>query len=232
MPEEGDEVSVCIRQLRPDDLPFVVEQHLHHFPSGFFARLGPRFLTEYYRSFLTSEHACTLIASKGQVRVGFLVGAVVPRLHRSHVLRQHRSGLVRRAIVALLMRPRLLSHFLRTRARRYARKLLVEGVRPVPSVAPATPAAVLAHLAVPPEHQGRGVGSILIEHFERACAVAGRQQIVLVTEAGGPGDAYYRCHDWLLVGEHTTPDGLLLKTFARKVAGGNNYEEGTHAANE
>lgn len=72
---------------------------------------------------------------------------------------------------------------------------------------------------------------MLIEQFERVVAAGGRQQIVLVTETGGPGDGYYRCHDWLPVGEHRTPDGLLLTTFARKVAG-ENYGEGTHAASE
>lgn len=231
MPEEEDGASVVIRQLRPEDLPFVVEQHLHHFPSGFFARLGPRFLTEYYRSFLTSDHACSLLAIDGRERIGFLVGLVAPRAHRAHVLRHHRTGLAARAAVALSVRPALLAHFLRTRARRYARKLIVSRIRPVATPTSGPPAAVLAHLAVTPHQQGRGAGTMLIEHFESAVAAGGREQIVLVTETGGPGDGYYRCHGWLPVGEHRTPDGLLLTTFARNVAG-TDYGEGTHAASQ
>ena len=38
---------VTIRPLRSADLAAVVAEHLTHFPDGFFAKLGPAFLTRY-----------------------------------------------------------------------------------------------------------------------------------------------------------------------------------------
>ena len=113
-------------------LEFAVAQHLEHFPHGFFAKLGPGFLREYYRCFLASDGAVALLAVRGNEPVGYLAGTVDPAGHRRELLRQHGRTPAWLATVAMLLRPGLGVHFLRKRARRYLRRLLSNSSAPPP----------------------------------------------------------------------------------------------------
>lgn len=201
------------------DLGFVVEQHVRHFPEGFFARLGRRFLREYYRAFLTSAAARTTVAESEGRPVGYLVGVTTPAAHRQHVLDRHGPRLVAHAVASMLLRPWLAARFLRTRAGRYARKLLVARRSPqAPSSSGEGSVGVLTHVAVAPSAQSCGVGSKLVGRFERQAAEAGCDRLVLVTAAGDQGaGAFYRHRGWQALGEHRTPDRQLLSTYERAV---------------
>lgn len=210
------------RTMRAHDLSFVVEQHLHHFPDGFFARLGPRFLSEYYRAFLTGASARTAIAEVDGERIGYLVGVTDPAAHREHVVRRHGRALVLRAAAAMALRPSLAVCFVRTRLGLYARKLLRRRTRDTGEPAPsgsAGPTAVLTHVAVRPAAQSRGIGSELISRFRDEVAEAGCERLTLVTASGEDGAGpYYRRRGWTALGERCTPDGLRLTTYERPVA--------------
>ncbi|MEU9338049.1 GNAT family N-acetyltransferase [Streptomyces sp. NPDC048290] len=207
-----------LRPMAADDLPYVVGEHLAHFPEGFFARLGRRYLTAYTRTYLTGRDARAFIAESDGVPVGFLVGVTDPAAHRAHLLAVHGRGLALRACAALCVRPLLALHFVRTRLGRYARALL-PGVRP-PRPAPATagpddgPHAVLAHVVVSADHRSYGLGAALVRRFLDDAAAAGCARVSLVT-AAGPGGAgpYYERRGWRRTGEHRTPDGRLLLTY-------------------
>lgn len=209
-----DGQSLRLRHMSAQDLGFVVEEHRIHFPDGFFARLGAAFLVEYYRSHLSSPAARTWIAELDGQPCGFLVGMTNPALHRRHLL--HSRGLLRRGLLALLARPDLTLHFLRTRARRYARAML-KARRPMPGSpqrSASTRVAVLAHVAVRPHARSRGIGTGLIERFVQDAAAAGCTRITLVTDAGPEGaSGYYTHRGWQPRGEHPTHDGKLLTTF-------------------
>jgi ribosomal protein S18 acetylase RimI-like enzyme len=218
-PAEGRQVRY--RAMRPDDLPFVAGQHLYHFPAGFFARLGPGFLREYYHAFLTGPAAHATIAEVDGAPAGYLVGVTDPAAHRDHVVQQHGRALVARALGAMLLRPSLGVCFLRTRAGLYARKLLR---RRGPSTAlPAPPkatgsTAVLTHVAVAPRAQAQGIGSELIRRFDAEVAARGCERLMLVTASGEDGAGpYYRRRGWEALGERRTPDGLHLTTYERPV---------------
>lgn len=205
-----------IRTMELHDLQFVARQHLIHFPHGFFARLGPRYLREYYRSFVTSPYGVTLIAEHGAAAVGYLVGATDPVEHRRHVLRQHGRTLAWHAMLAMCTRPSLAIWFLRTRAVRYAGKLF-RGPEAIPR-ASSEATAVLAHVAVDPAARSRGIGTVLITGFEAQVASAGSVRITLVTAAGANGaGAFYLKRGWTSRGEHCTRDGQWLTTFTRAV---------------
>lgn len=208
---------VGVRPMRADELTFAVRQHLLHFPDGFFAQLGESFLLEYYRTFLSSPHACLLLAEDTDGAMGYLAGILHPTAHRAHVLQAHRRRLAVRAAAALMRHPVLMLGFLHKRSVRYARKVLLRGR---PSSGPngsATP-AVLSHIVVDPARRGQGVGWLLILALADAARTAGCGQIVLVTETGGTGDTYYRHHGWLPTGQHQTPDGKCLTTFKQSVS--------------
>lgn len=206
--------------MDPDDLPFVVGEHLFHFPDGFFARLGAGFLHEYYRAFLTGPAARTTVAELDGEAAGYLVGVTDPAAHRDHVVQRHGRVLVLRAGAAMLRHPSLAVCFLRTRAGLYARKLL-RGA-PTSAGAAARPAAgvpaVLTHVAVTPTAQSHGIGSELIRRFEAEVSAVGCDRLTLVTASGDDGAGpYYRRRGWEALGERCTPDGLRLTTYERPV---------------
>ncbi|MFE7572090.1 GNAT family N-acetyltransferase [Streptomyces sp. NPDC057539] len=212
--------------MDPQHLPYVVREHLRLFPDGFFARIGPSFLSTYTGTYLTSPHALAFIAVADGRPVGFLVGVTDPVLHRRHVLRRHGGKLLIRALGGLVVRPGLLVNFLRTRFPRYYRKLMrrqqpLQSAQATPATlaAPQTaggPVAVLAHVAVDETTRSLGIGADLVERFVAAATIAGCARVSLVT-AEGPGGAgpFYERRGWRLAGDTTTPEGRRLLTYER-----------------
>jgi ribosomal protein S18 acetylase RimI-like enzyme len=218
----NDQPRVVVRPLAATDLDFVIRQHRLHFPHGFFARLGENFLREYYRGYLTGGSGIAwAIEFEGRL-AGYLVGTTDPQRHRDHVIRRHGRRLTAQAALGLLRHPGLAGLFLRTRARRYARKLLARALRrrrtrtaTRPTV---TDVAVLSHVVVAPSAQGLGLGSWIIDQFVSAAASSGCREVVLVTASGGRASAYYRRRGWTLVNTHTTPDGLPLDSYSLRIS--------------
>ncbi|MEW1550050.1 GNAT family N-acetyltransferase [Streptomyces tsukubensis] len=223
--------AAAVRTLTPDDLPFVTAEHLRHFPDGFFARLGPGFVSTYLRTYPDSPHACayTITAPAGPSPgagprpVGYLLGVLDPAAHRTHLLRFHRRALAARGALALAVRPMVAGHFLRTRTARYARALLPTGMRTsttVPGPAPGSPpapsgaTAVLAYVAVTGGARSRGLGGALVDRFAADAAAAGCDRAELVTLAGtGGAGPFYERRGWTPRGSSAAPDGRLLTTY-------------------
>lgn len=211
-----------VRPMTEGDLPFVVALHERYFPQGFFAKLGPGFLAEYYRGFLATPTAVALVAEDDGRPLGYLAGLLHPQAHRRHLLRQRGVRLAVRGGLALARRPRLAVYFLRTRAGLYARKLLRARAQPATAVtarpdpdsaaSPEPDLAVLSHVAVLPDQQGRGVGSRLVDEFERRAQHAGCRRAQLVTSSARAG-AYYRHRGWHVRNEHETHDGVRVTTY-------------------
>ena len=209
----GERRPCLLRPMTRADLPFVVAEHLEHFPHGFFARLGAGFLTSYTRTYLTGRHARAYVVEAAGHPVGFLVGVLDPPAHRRHVLRSHGPRLAARAVASLAVRPRLAWHFLRTRLGRYLRRLVPRRGTAGPVPSPGT-TAVLSHVVVARQARSLGVGAALIGRFVADAAEAGCARASLVTAAGTEGAGpYYERHGWLARGETRTPEGRLLATY-------------------
>jgi GNAT superfamily N-acetyltransferase len=202
------------------DLAWVVREHRAHFPDGFFARLGPAFLTAYYRAYAFSAAALAYVAEADGRVVGYLVGVTDPVIHRRDMIRRRRRSLLWRGLVALSIRPPLTVQFLRTRAARYARKMLCRSGDPSPGAsAPPARVAVLGYVAVTATHQSRGAGSALVERFLSDAEAAGCDRATLVTLSGAGGAGpYYQDRGWQAGGRHTDIDGRLLTTYEWRFA--------------
>lgn len=200
-----------VGRMRPEQVPFVVEEHLRCFPDGFFARLGPRFLAAYCLTYLSSPYARAYTAEGDGGPVGFLVGVTDPPAHRSHVLHEHGRHLLLCAGTGMAVRPQLAGHFLRTRLARYCVKL----TRPAPQArGPQGVTAVLSHVAVSEHARSGGVGAALIGRFVEDATAAGCARVQLVTAAGAAGaGAYYERRGWLPGGESRSPEGRRLATY-------------------
>ncbi|MGB8946812.1 MAG: GNAT family N-acetyltransferase [Streptomyces sp.] len=212
---------LSVRFMDDEHLAFVVAEHRRCFPDGFFARLGPRFLTAYTRTYLTSPHAVGFVAELAGEPVGYLVGIVDPTLHRRHLLRTHGLRLALQGAAGLLLRPGLAARFARTRLSRYYRKLRPGAPVPQSPAAHGVAAvsgreAVLAHIAVVEPARGRGAGAELIGKFMQFATLAGCSGASLVTAAGPDGaGAYYAARGWQLRGQSYTPEQRPLLTYVR-----------------
>lgn len=214
-----------VRRMTTEDAAWAAALHAEALPHGFFARLGTRFLAGYYDSFIASPHAVAFITESPYGPGGMLVGTVRNSLHYSWVLRRRGLQLVGRGIAAMLVNPRVMLLFVRTRLvwylgglLRFARRGLAGMFRSQPPGAARRQPAVLTHVAVSPEARGTGAGSALVGAFTQAASAAGCSEAVLVTLAGPAGSGpFYRRLGWTLRDRHDDHDGRLLECYYRRL---------------
>lgn len=205
-----------VRPLRPGDAPVTASLHAQALPDGFFAQLGARFLRAYHRSYADSPHAVALVSVSGGQVDGFLLGVLAPPAHGAYVLRAWGPRLASRAVLSLLVRPRLLAVFLRTRLLRYARGLWRRR-RPAAAVAGPSAAggtwAVLSHVAVDSERRGSGAGAALVQVLHDRVRSADAAGVVLLTSVEGAAPSFYRRLGYEDEGEVVGADGQQWLRF-------------------
>lgn len=213
-----DSAAVKVRRMGLQDLTNVVRDHRSNFPDGFFARLGPRFLRRYYRTFLDGPLAVALVVEVAGVPSGYLVGVLDPVQHRRLLLTYHGVALAVCGLAGLMRRPRVLARFLATRVRRYLtaltrRRTGSSGASDGPRL------AVLSHLVVADHARGTGLGTVLVDVFIDQAREAGRDRACLVTIAGPTGaGAFYARSGWEHTGDATGADGQRLSYYQRDLS--------------
>lgn len=225
--------AVRVRPLLPADHRWVADLHVRELPHGLFPALGRRFVRRWHRAHVASPFGTAYVALRDGEPLGFLLGSVDRRAHVSWVVRNRRLRLGAAGLAALALRPRVAATFLRTRAGRYARRLLG---RPAPvapaSAAPTTtpgappaltqpsgPVAVLEAVVVVPDHRVQGVGSELVAAFLADARATGAAVVELVTKDGDEGAAgFYERGGWTQVGSHTYRDGDRVLRFRTDLA--------------
>lgn len=217
VPAEGGG-AVTVRPLAAGDLPAAAQLHAAELSEGFFAELGPGFLRIYLSTFLDTPGSVALAADRADGGfAGFLVGSTAAG-HNRVALRLHGKRLLPAALRALVLRPRLLVHFVRTRAFRYVRGvagvLRRRSAAPGPATSTGRP-AVLLHIAVDPEDRGRGAGAALVQAFVVAAREAGCARAVLVA-FGGDNDFYLR-QGWQRLAGREDDDGRVVVTYGRQL---------------
>lgn len=215
--------SPTVRPAMRPDLRAMAHLHAAALPHGFFADLGEGFLRTYLRGFVDGPHAAALVVEHEGAVAGFVVGPTTNDAHWGWVLRNHGVRLTVAGARALLRRPRLLAHFLRTRSGRYARAVLrrlrhadgdAAGRAPTDDAEAAGPVvAVLTHVAVADVLRGRGSGRALVDAFVAACAAACVDEVRLVTLSQGGAGSFYTRMGWQALGERRGADGTLVQEF-------------------
>lgn len=205
-------VTAVVRAMQPDDAVRVAALHEAALSPGFFVRLGPWFLRTYYRRRTRNSGDLMLVALVDGAVAGFAAGVVDSALHRRSQVRDV-IHLAMPALIGMLRRPSVLVFFLRTRARRYARRLL-GSARPAVSSDGMARIGHLTYLVVAPEVRGAGVGAALLDEFWQQARARGCSGLTLVTRLGPRGaEHFYRAHGWRSAGTHRTPDGEILRVM-------------------
>lgn len=215
--------SPTVRRMGLHDLQFVVQSHGAHFPEGFFVRLGPRFLSRYYRTFLDGPSATALVIESEGMRLGYVAGVLRGAEHRRLVLRYHGQSLALLAVLRMLTRPRLAIFFVRTRITRYTKALRRAWRTSAPQgkFDPALPGsgrhaevAVLSHIVVTEPERCRGLGRALVETFLGQARDAGCAGARLVTSCDEDGAAaFYAKLGWIREPETSKLNNQTLLHF-------------------
>lgn len=232
MTSRTERSSVVVRPATPADLDFTARTHREHLPHGLFPLLGPAFMKRWHRTFVSAPDGVALVAvspgETGEDLVGFIVGATDQAALVEHVLRDDKVQLGVVGAGSLLLRPRLALHFVRTRGRAYARRLLGRArPAPTPDGSPGDhdptsprrgrppPVAVVTALVVVPEARGSGAGAALVTELVALAATAGTAEARLTTLAGADGaGSFYEALGWQRQGAHATRDGVLVETYS------------------
>lgn len=211
----GGHAAVVRRVARPD-LDTTAELHVRCLHDGLFPRLGTPFVRRWHRTFLDCPHgsAHAAVGADGAV-LAFLLGATDQAAYVRGTLRSAKWPLLWRGALGLARRPRLALTFVRTRAGRYARRLLGRSGSPA-AAAPARVAVV--HAIVTDERaRGRGLGRDLLARFEADVAAAGVDTVELVTDEAGGAVEFYRRLGWTEGDTRPNRDGRRMVHFSKRV---------------
>lgn len=104
--------------------------HVLELPHGLFPNLGLRFMRRWYRAHLASPYGVGFIAVVDGRPVGFALGATDRPANVAWLLAHRRRELATAGLAALVRRPRILAHFVTTRAVSYARRIFPGAARP------------------------------------------------------------------------------------------------------
>lgn len=201
-----------VRLVEAHDLAFLVEIHRQEFPDGFYARLGPAFMTRYFQQYFRSPAAIGLIAEQrdGSGLVGYLVGTVDDDAHDRFMNGTASPALAAAGASALARRPSLWNDFARRRALWYAWRFVSRAVRPrAPSAEPRH--GELLYICTTAGHRRRGVGAALLNAYVAEALRAQAASLHLVSERENTaGRNFYAHRGWGVVSETVTRDDRPL----------------------
>ena len=192
-----------IETLESRHIEDVVRIHLQGFPSFFLTFLGPRFLREFYRSFLADPVGVGFVASDsaGQV-IGAVVGSVDPRGYFTRLLTRRWWAFCLASIGAIARRPFCVP--------RLFRAVCYRGEAPSGPVR-----ALLSSIVVSPVAQGRGVGKVLINRWLEEARRRGACGCYLTTDAEGNNavNSFYQKTGWRLESSYVTKEGRRMNRY-------------------
>lgn len=194
--------DLALRPLRASDVQRCAELHIEAFPGFFLSKLGPRFLREFYRGFLSDPTAIAIVATahSGTV-VGAVVGTFEPQGFFSRLLKRRLVGFFLASIDAVLRRPNAAPRLLKAIAYRGQVPVHVSG-------------ALLSSICVDPQAQARGIGSQLISHFGMEVRSRGMAAYLLTDRDDNvSANAFYVRNGWALAASYETPEGRSMNCY-------------------
>lgn len=196
-------IDIEITALSSSHINSVVHIHLKAFPDFFLSFLGPRFLGEFYGSFLVDAQGVGYVAlsSSGKV-VGAIVGPIDPGGYFKRLLKRRWWKFCVASIAAVVQRPSCMSRLFRAF---FYRGDAVEGLQ----------RALLSSIAVDPNVQGAGIGKKLVECWIKEVSRRGATGCYLTTDADGNDkvNAFYQGLNWRIDGVYLTPEGRRMNRY-------------------
>lgn len=197
-------MSIDVTSLKQSDIKSVVDVHMKAFPDFFLTFLGPRFLKEFYTSFLVDAEGMGFVAfdeESGQV-VGAIVGPFTPDGYFKRLLKRRWFAFCFASITAVIKRPTVI--------KRLFRAVFYRGESPQ-----GPKRSLLSSIAVDPDVQGKGVGRMLVVRWVEEAKSRGSKGCFLTTDAAD-NDAvnlFYKKLDWKIESSYATPEGRKMNRY-------------------
>jgi ribosomal protein S18 acetylase RimI-like enzyme len=193
-----------IIKIEDRHLSQIVDVHMKAFPTFFLTFLGPRFLKEFYKSFIYDQAGIGFVAidsANGNV-LGAVVGPFVPAGYFKRLLKKRWYAFCLASITALLKKPTII--------KRLFRAVFYRGETPS-----GPPRALLSSIAVSPQTQGQGVGQALVKRWveEVALRVGTGCFLTTDTENNESVNRFYQKLGWKLESTYTTPEGRKMNRY-------------------
>ncbi len=209
--------SLQVRQAEISDIRSAVALHREVLKVEFLARCGNRYLRRYYRAWIESPGALSLVAIDGDGALcGVLLGAFDPGRHVKAMVKSHGVALGILLVGYAFTHPRFGKELFLTRWKRYAlgiwrvargsftkRRDVIETSR-----SPAAPSVgEITHLLVSESHQGSGIGRLLVNEAESIAQLHGVAEMTLVTPPDMAARQFYEHLGWEFGGTLTSRSG-------------------------
>ena len=181
----------------------VVQIHLGAFPDFFLTFLGGRFLTEFYKAFLSEPTAITVVAESDNGCVcGVVVGTLTPAGFFRRLLHRRWWAFALASAGALFRKPAI--------APRLVRALGYRGEAPDDEQR-----ALLSSIAVAPSCQGAGIGRRLVDCWLAEAKRRGAIGCYLTTDAldNEAVNLFYLRTGWKLESTYSTPQGRRMNRY-------------------
>jgi colanic acid biosynthesis glycosyl transferase WcaI len=196
-------LDYSLTALSSEHIPSAVEIHLQAFPEFFLTFLGPRFLREFYRSFLDDSTGVGFVACTpaGEV-VGVIVGPYQPKGYFKRLLRRRWWAFSLASVNAIVKDITCVS--------RIARAVFYRG-----DFSPGPPRALLSSIAILPAVQGRGLGKSLLHAWLMDVRRRGAAGCYLTTDARANDgvNLFYQRQGWRLASSFTTPEQREMNRY-------------------
>ena len=182
----------------------IVNVHMSAFPSFFLTFLGPKFLKEFYNSFIYDSAGIGFVAvdEEDDDILGVIVGPLVPDGYFKRLLKKRWLAFCLASVGAVLKRPVVI--------KRLFGALFYRGEAPEGSAR-----SLLSSIAVSPETQGRGVGKALVERWVDEAKKRGSAGCFLTTDAdeNETVNRFYQKLGWEIESTYKTPEGRLMNRY-------------------
>jgi ribosomal protein S18 acetylase RimI-like enzyme len=191
-----------IRDMRPADIPAVVEIHLESFSGFFLSFLGPRVLQRLYEGIRDDPRGLVLVSESAVGIDGFVAGVTDQSDFYRRLIKKRALRFALASLGAVIRRPLIIPRLFRA----LGQSRLSER-----SAAKAS----LMSIAVRPGASGKGAGQDLVSAFSAALAARGVREYCLTTDRDDNDrvNRFYMRMGFRLVGTFMTPEGRAMNEY-------------------
>ena len=190
-------------RIGKDNVIGIVNVHMRAFPSFFLTFLGPRFLKEFYGSFLVDEAGVGFVAIEDGEVLGAIVGPIVPDGYFKRLLKRRWWAFCIASLGAVIKKPTVIP--------RLFRAVFYRGESPQngPKL------SLLSSIAVSPDAQGKGVGRLLVSRWLKEIQKKGSHGAFLTTDSENNEavNGFYQNLGWNLESRYETPEGRKMNRY-------------------
>lgn len=179
-----------------------VDIHLRAFQGFFLSYLGKNFLEEFYEGVIEDPTGIAYVVTDNQALVGFVAGSSRPKGFFGRLLKKRWFKFGFAALPALLSNPRIFPRLLRAVS-------MPNQELPHPNC------GTLLSIAVDPERQGGGVGTMLVDAFLAESKARGLDAVNLTTDAvdNDKVNFFYEKMGFSLHRNYMTPEGRSMNEY-------------------